>query len=217
MATGPRDEREAAGRGDLRASHADREQVVAVLKAAFVQGRLAKDEFDLRVGQAFASRTYADLAAVTADLPPGLAAAPPPSPARAQSEGRVRRPGLVLAAGTAVYAAIWPVAMAFSTTGPGPDHDPSGAGPLVVATFFYLMFLIVVGAMLVDTWQWKRSARQLPPGRAPGAGGHTSPRTPSSDPGGWRPPGHSGHRHTAECQRRRSQRPARTGPPLLET
>ena len=54
----------------MRASHADRERVVGVLKAAFVQGRFTKDEFDLRVSQAFAARTYAELAAVTADLPP---------------------------------------------------------------------------------------------------------------------------------------------------
>ena len=37
-------------RGEFRASHADREQVIVVLKAAFVQGRLGKDEFDMRVG-----------------------------------------------------------------------------------------------------------------------------------------------------------------------
>ena len=39
---GPGDEKAAAaaGRGHLRASHADREQVIDVLKAAFVQGRL---------------------------------------------------------------------------------------------------------------------------------------------------------------------------------
>ena len=51
---GPGDEIAAArgqGRGELRASHADREQVIEVLKAAFVQGRLGKDEFDLRVGR----------------------------------------------------------------------------------------------------------------------------------------------------------------------
>ena len=69
---GPGDEIAAAegqGRGELRASHADRERVIEVLKAAFVQGRLAKDEFDLRVGQAFAARTHAELAAVTAGLP----------------------------------------------------------------------------------------------------------------------------------------------------
>ena len=48
---------DAAARGYLRASHADREQVIGVLKAAFVQGRLTKDELDARAGQAFAART----------------------------------------------------------------------------------------------------------------------------------------------------------------
>ncbi len=75
----------AAGRGHLRASHADREQVVGMLKTAFVQGRLTKDELDMRVGQTLASRTYADLAAVTADLPAGLASREPVrKPARAK-------------------------------------------------------------------------------------------------------------------------------------
>ena len=41
----------AAGRGDPRASHADRDRVIDTLKAAFVQGRLTKDELDLRAGQ----------------------------------------------------------------------------------------------------------------------------------------------------------------------
>ena len=62
----------AAGRGRPRASHADREHVLDVLKAAFVEGRLTEDEFDMRVGQTFASRTYAELAALTADIPAGL-------------------------------------------------------------------------------------------------------------------------------------------------
>ena len=65
----------AGDRGHLRASHADREQVVGTLKTAFVQGRLTKDELDLRMGQALASRTYAELAALTADIPTGLTAA----------------------------------------------------------------------------------------------------------------------------------------------
>jgi Domain of unknown function (DUF1707) len=75
--TGPGDEiaAGAGGHGRLRAAHADREQVIGTLKAAFVQGMLAKDEFDARVGQALASRTYADLAALTADIPPAPAAA----------------------------------------------------------------------------------------------------------------------------------------------
>src|SRR5260370_3503254 len=74
MTTGPGDEKAAGGpgRGHFRALHADRERGIAALKAAFIQGRLTKDEFDSRVGRALGSRTYAELAALTADLPAGL-------------------------------------------------------------------------------------------------------------------------------------------------
>jgi hypothetical protein len=72
-------------RGRLRASHADREYLLEVLKAAFVQGRLTKNEFDTRVGQTLASRTYGELAALTADIPAGpVAAQSPRQPARAR-------------------------------------------------------------------------------------------------------------------------------------
>jgi len=54
--------------GRLRASDADREQVIGVLKAAFVQGRLTKDELDARAGHALTAPTRADLAPLTADL-----------------------------------------------------------------------------------------------------------------------------------------------------
>ena len=79
--TGPGDEMSTAGRGRPRASDADREQVIGTLKAAFVQGLLTKDELDARVGQAFASWTDAELAAVTTGIPAG------PAPAR-----RLREP-----------------------------------------------------------------------------------------------------------------------------
>jgi Domain of unknown function (DUF1707) len=61
----------AGGRSRLRASDTDRDAAVDVLKAAFVQGRLARGEFDLRVGQVLAVRTYADLDALTASIPAG--------------------------------------------------------------------------------------------------------------------------------------------------
>jgi hypothetical protein len=80
----------------MRASHADREQVIDMLKTAFVQGRLAKAEFDLRVGRVLASRTYADLGALTADIPTGLTRAQSPSPAR--KPARVPTPTAVRAA-----------------------------------------------------------------------------------------------------------------------
>jgi hypothetical protein len=109
----------AAGRGHLRASRADREQVVSILKAAFVQGRLGKDEFDLRVGQAFGSRTYAELAAVTADLPAGLATVKRSQPARALDEP-MRRPGRMIAlAAISVLAAAAVTAVALAAAAPG--------------------------------------------------------------------------------------------------
>ena len=92
--TAGREDGTAGALGRLRTSHADREQAVDVLKAAFVQGRLTKDEFDLRVGQVFASRTYADLDALTADIPDGVTSAEPPA-------GHAREPGRMLSFKTA--------------------------------------------------------------------------------------------------------------------
>ena len=103
---------EAGGHGRLRASHADREQVIAMLKVAFVHGMLDRDEFGQRLGQAFTSRTHAELDTVTADLPAGLAAAQPPAPARAPGGARVLRPGRVIAAATTLYAGVWPFTFA---------------------------------------------------------------------------------------------------------
>jgi hypothetical protein len=59
------------GYGGMRASSADRERAVDVLKAAFAEGRLDQDEYADRVGRVYSSRTYADLAGLTADLPVG--------------------------------------------------------------------------------------------------------------------------------------------------
>jgi hypothetical protein len=71
------------GHGHLRASHADRERAIDVLKAAFAEGRLDQDEYTDRVGQAQVSRTYDDLGALVADLPVGPfgTLGPAPSPA----------------------------------------------------------------------------------------------------------------------------------------
>ena len=80
----------AIGRGHLLAADADRDQVIGNLKTAFVQGRLTMEEFEERVGQVFVSRTYANLAAVTADLPIGrMSARPPGGPAPGQAVQQV--------------------------------------------------------------------------------------------------------------------------------
>jgi hypothetical protein len=53
------------------AGTADRERTAGVLRAGFTEGRLTQDELDERMAQAYAARTYADLWALTADLPAG--------------------------------------------------------------------------------------------------------------------------------------------------
>jgi Domain of unknown function (DUF1707) len=53
----------------LRASHADRDQVVELLRVAAGDGRLSPQELDDRLERALTARTYAELAALTADLP----------------------------------------------------------------------------------------------------------------------------------------------------
>lgn len=157
----------AADGGRLRASHADREQVIGTLKAAFVQGLLDKDEFDLRVGQTFESRTYADLAAVTADIPAGLTLAQPSEPPRAHNQPPLP-PGRVIRAASVVYAGVW-AALIFSPLG----NDPRLAFALIwTGTMAYLgALLVTVGAML-ELRHEKRSGRQLPPRPAQRAPAH---------------------------------------------
>lgn len=53
---------------DLRASDADRDRVIDVLRAATSDGRLTADEFNERMEAALASRTFRELAPLTADL-----------------------------------------------------------------------------------------------------------------------------------------------------
>lgn len=109
MARGPRDPMaaRATDHGRILASDADREQVIDALKAAFVQGLLTRDELGLRAGQALASRTYAQLSVITADIDVRLARVQPrPGPAQAQAQGavpkRVNKKAVAWAAGLVV-------------------------------------------------------------------------------------------------------------------
>jgi len=93
----------------MLASDADREQVVEILTAAFVQGRLTIDELRLRAGLALASRTYAELAAMITDIPaPALTAPSPPRPVRPASQAPAEPlPQPVGRMPTCAKAAVW--------------------------------------------------------------------------------------------------------------
>jgi Domain of unknown function (DUF1707) len=148
-----------AGRGRLRASHADRDQVVDSLKDAFVQGRLAKDEFDSRVDHALAARTHADLATLTADLPAMPPAARPPRkpvPARKPVPGRRANPAVkngarVIAATTVLTGGIWAGALLSPA-------DSQALGGLVFAfTFLWFGIVVLVGSVMLESRFHKRS------------------------------------------------------------
>ena len=136
----PGDERAArrASRSRLRASQADREQVVDTLKEAFVQGRLTKDEFDSRVAHALAARTHADLGMLSADLPAMPPVARPPRrpvPVRPANPA-VRNGARVIAATTVLTGGVWAGALLSQT-------ESQALGGLVFA-FTFLWFGIVM-------------------------------------------------------------------------
>jgi Domain of unknown function (DUF1707) len=203
----------AGDRGHLRASHADREQAIGTLQAAFVQGMLTKDELDARVGQAFASRTCAELATLTADLPAGLTAALPPTPARAKDGQPVLRPGQVITGATLLYAVVCVYAVFF----------PHGGDGLVKPSLVFMggvVYLVVVAmavAAAAENRRDKRSGGQSPQRPALGAGGQASRRPPSAGPGGQLPPGDPGHQPTAEAAPIRRSRAlfSRRRPPVF--
>lgn len=54
---------------EMRASDADRDKVAAILREHTAQGRITMDEFNERLEQLYQSKTYGELAKLTADLP----------------------------------------------------------------------------------------------------------------------------------------------------
>jgi hypothetical protein len=166
------------GRGQFRASHADREQVIELLKIAFVQDRLTKDELDMRVGRALAARTGAELAALTADIPAERAAvrlARPPAraasgPTRPLVPAR-RRPLAKAAAGSggclALAAAAVGASFILDPGGPGTDRPWAGL-MLLLAQYAVIAGVCMLWSGVVASLPQRRSGRQLPPRPGPG-------------------------------------------------
>jgi len=134
----------------------DRERVVEVLKAAFVQGRLDKGELDARVGQAFASRTYAELAALTADIP---ADAAPRQPARAPD----RAPRHLMRNGAIRVGVSLSVAAA-AMLGAFILQDQTSLMLFELAAFIVLAVVpVMILAAVAGSVDERHSGRQLPP------------------------------------------------------
>lgn len=128
--------------------------MIDVLKAAFVQGMLTKAELDARAGQAFASRTHGDLAAITADLPAGLIGTQPGrKPAPAQAPPPVNRPLLWTAAAIMLAAIV-------STVAAIPAQNFL---LLVTGVLGILIAAPVAGTLMLDSWRENRAGGPPPP------------------------------------------------------
>jgi hypothetical protein len=150
-----------AGRGHVRASHADREQVIDALSVAFAQGRLAKDEFDARISQALTSRTYADLAAVVAGLPAGpVVAGRPRQPSRRMSN----------AARWSASGLVTPVTVAAALAAGSLSGDVGYAVIGLMVAFAYFVFWLSAGADML--WEWH--CLSLPSARSCARCAHTA-------------------------------------------
>jgi hypothetical protein len=64
----------------MRAAAADRERTMDILKAAYTEGRLSKEEFDARSTRVLAAKTYGELHMLVADLPSGPSGVAPYHP-----------------------------------------------------------------------------------------------------------------------------------------
>jgi Domain of unknown function (DUF1707) len=190
------------GRGRLRASHADRERVIGTLKAAYVYGLVAKNEFDERVSQTFAARTYAELAVITADIPAGLPVAPPPlrpAPARANTPvaANVTAADRAMMA-TGVVAGLALLASVFAGNGVLALLILGG-----VATFVSLFLL----GIQMRSRRTKRPGGQLPPQRGIGSGPGAAHRAISATSAERFPHAAKPRRSKADAARRHSLRP----------
>jgi Domain of unknown function (DUF1707) len=169
MATGPGDELVTAGSGCQPVPNTDRERAIDTLKAAFVQGRLAKGEFDMRVGQALASQTHVELTVLTADLPAERTASESLKRASHQDGKPVLRPGPVIMAATALYAGVWPFTFYLPWPRDG-EGDPPRALIILffAATLMYLCVMLIAVGYMIASWREQRSCGQ--PLRRPAAG-----------------------------------------------
>lgn len=160
-------------RARLRTSHADRDRVIDTLKAAYVYGLVTKEEFDTRIGQTLAARTYAELAAITADIPAGLAPAPPllePAPVKANpaAHGSPEPGDRAFIAMAALAVLLFAVACLASDA-----MTPA------------LLLAALVSAFVSLCARHDRFGGQLPPQRKVGGGPGTGRRVASAAPGEW--------------------------------
>lgn len=118
-------------RASLKASDADREHIAEQLRLAAAEGRLFADELEERLGAALTARTYGELDALVADLPPSSVVS---RPAR---QSLARRPTAVLV--VAIPLALLLIGLVASALG-GHGHPYHHGGG---ASLMWLVWLVI--------------------------------------------------------------------------
>ena len=90
--SGPEKSERSENRLAVRASDAEREKVIAMLREHTARGRLTLDEFDERLGEVYAAKTVGDLQRATRDLAVTEAPVAPPTPTVSRSSVDVSVP-----------------------------------------------------------------------------------------------------------------------------
>jgi len=140
----------------------EREQVIAALTAAYIQGRLTKEEFDVRVGQALA---------MYADIP----AAPPAVTARAElareaANKKTIRQGTVGVAGLTFVL----------VTALGAPYNPALA-VIVAALLTFFVTMLTAGLLTLLSWAMDRRSGAQGAGGTGGAGPAQGPAPDAAD------------------------------------
>jgi hypothetical protein len=132
------------GQGDaIRASDADREATGELLRRHHADGRLADEEFEVRLGQSLSAKTFGELRALVSDLP-----AEQPAPER-RAGWRARgpfRPGFLpaLVALAILLGAFWRQAVWY------------GGVPRYALPWPFILAAIVGVAILRHRWRGDR-------------------------------------------------------------
>ena len=154
----------------IRASDADREHAVGLLRDGYACGRITLDEFDERTTAAFASRTWGELRKLTQDLPaPGQRAPLPAAPAGLQQAGGGgdRPPRAVPARDSPALVPVLTIALFWLAL----TFTAHAAGALIPVVLIVLMAVQMAGRVRCGLGSVDRSPpdQPQPPGGGPEA------------------------------------------------
>jgi hypothetical protein len=149
----------------IRASDADREHAVGILRDGYAAGRLTLAEFDERTTAAFTSRTWGELRELTRDLPAAGQGGLLPSAPRQALGSSEPPPAAALADGGSGLTPVLLIALYWLTL----TVTAHAAGALIPVVFLVLMAVQTAGRVRcgLDSMSRRPPGQPRPPGGSP--------------------------------------------------